>query len=73
MPIYEYECGACGHSFEELIRAESDEKSLACPSCGARKNRRRPSVFSPHGASATPLPRGGCGRCGDPNGPCGIG
>jgi putative FmdB family regulatory protein len=30
MPIYEYECRACGHQFEQLIRTGD---TAACPSC----------------------------------------
>lgn len=75
MPIYEYTCKACGEAFEQLIRTQQDERSLACPKCSGRKVERRPSVFAAHGSAApAPLPRGGgCGRCGDPNGPCSVG
>ena len=30
MPIYEYECRACGHQFEQLVRTGD---TPACPSC----------------------------------------
>ena len=30
MPIYEYECKACGHEFEQLIRTGDVPR---CPSC----------------------------------------
>ena len=33
MPLYEYECGACGHRFE-IIQKFSDGPPEACPSCG---------------------------------------
>ena len=33
MPLYEYECGACGNRFE-LIRKFSDEPVEVCPKCG---------------------------------------
>lgn len=33
MPLYEYECGACGHRFE-IIQKFSDGAPDACPSCG---------------------------------------
>ena len=33
MPLYEYECGACGHRFE-IIQKFSDGPPDACPSCG---------------------------------------
>ncbi|MDO8836390.1 MAG: zinc ribbon domain-containing protein [Vicinamibacterales bacterium] len=33
MPLYEYECGACGHRFEK-IQKFSDPLVHECPSCG---------------------------------------
>ena len=34
MPIYEYQCGSCGHSLEALQKI-SDAPLLDCPACGA--------------------------------------
>jgi putative FmdB family regulatory protein len=33
MPLYEYECSACGHLFE-VIRKFSDPPEEKCPKCG---------------------------------------
>jgi putative FmdB family regulatory protein len=33
MPIYEYECAACGHQLE-VIQKVSDEPLRICPTCG---------------------------------------
>ena len=33
MPLYEYECGACGHRFE-IIQKFSDGPPDTCPKCG---------------------------------------
>jgi putative FmdB family regulatory protein len=33
MPLYEYECGACGHRLE-IIQKFSDGPPGACPKCG---------------------------------------
>jgi putative FmdB family regulatory protein len=33
MPIYEYECGSCGHQLEKLQRM-SDDPLKDCPDCG---------------------------------------
>lgn len=33
MPSYEYECRACGHSFERT-QSMSDEPIKVCPECG---------------------------------------
>jgi putative FmdB family regulatory protein len=34
MPIYEYECGSCGHRFEEWQKM-SDKPVSVCPKCNA--------------------------------------
>ena len=36
MPIYEYECEACDHAFEEL-QSISAAKLVTCPACGKDK------------------------------------
>ena len=73
VPIYEYVCESCKQSFEQLVRSKRDESRLTCPACGHERIERRPSVFAAHArSSGVPLPTGGCGRCGDPNGPCGL-
>ena len=36
MPTYDYECSACGHSFEEL-QTMTDPKLTKCPKCGKKK------------------------------------
>jgi putative FmdB family regulatory protein len=36
MPMYEYECAACGHRFER-IQKFSDPPIEECPNCGERK------------------------------------
>jgi putative FmdB family regulatory protein len=46
MPIYEYECPACGEKFELLRSIADSDKKIKCPRCGAEKPRRVFSVFS---------------------------
>ncbi|MFA5088145.1 MAG: zinc ribbon domain-containing protein [Candidatus Omnitrophota bacterium] len=36
MPTYQYECSACGHSFESF-QSMTDHKLKKCPSCGKNK------------------------------------
>ncbi len=36
MPTYQYECSACGHSFEEL-QTMTEPKLTKCPKCGKKK------------------------------------
>ncbi len=40
MPIYEYECAACGAAFEKLHRTSNRDKPT-CPKCSSRKVKRR--------------------------------
>jgi putative FmdB family regulatory protein len=40
MPIYAFECAACGHRFDELMKL-SDPDPTTCPSCGAAQVRRQ--------------------------------
>jgi putative FmdB family regulatory protein len=47
MPIYDYRCSKCGHSFEQLVKP--DEKP-PCPKCGAKKAER---LFSPNATVST--------------------
>ena len=53
MPIYEFECDACGERFEELMGAEAPDP--ACPACGSIRTQRLISPVSPPGRQ----PRGG--------------
>jgi putative FmdB family regulatory protein len=75
MPIYEYQCKSCEHITEVLRPMGRADESLVCESCGSGKTHRRNSEFAA-GASKGgrgDMPQaGGCGRCGDPNGPCGM-
>ncbi len=39
MPTYDYECDACGHTFD-LFQSISEPKKRKCPACGKNKLRR---------------------------------
>ncbi len=72
MPMLEFHCPSCDSVFEELVRSADKKASVACPTCQSRRVERRISVFSAHAsAPRADKPAGTCGRCGDPNGPCG--
>ncbi|MBE5317258.1 MAG: zinc ribbon domain-containing protein [Xanthomonadales bacterium] len=45
MPLYGFECGACGHSFERLQKL-ADADPTTCPACGAEQVRRQISAPS---------------------------
>ncbi len=74
MPIFEYVCEKCGAAFETLVRSKHQESEVVCEACGSRKVKRELSVFSAHASSQPAASRkpAGCGRCGDPNGPCSL-
>ena len=60
MPIYAYQCRACGHGFSTLVRSDETPE---CPSCASVDLERQLSLV------AAP-PRAG----GDPvSAPCGVG
>ena len=44
MPLYEYRCGGCGHSFEVLVR--NAEMPTQCPACDAQNIERMHSLFA---------------------------
>ena len=43
MPIYEFQCRACGHQFEALVRGAD---KAACPSCRSEDLERLLSMFA---------------------------
>lgn len=78
MPIYEYECTRCGEVTEALQKV-ADPHLTDCPCCngdGAGTLKRILSAHVVGGASTSPRKQpampAGCGRCGDPQGPCGM-
>jgi putative FmdB family regulatory protein len=60
MPIYEFACGKCKHTFEVLCRM-SDTATPACPQCTSKKTRKLMSVFG--GKVGNTSAGGGCGTC----------
>src|SRR6267378_5077762 len=42
VPLYEYECGACKHRFEQ-IQKFSDPLVKKCPRCGKKRVKKLPS------------------------------
>lgn len=62
MPIYEFCCTRCEHSFEELVLSRSE--AIACPACGSAKVERAMSVFSySSGGSYRSSAGDGCTGC----------
>lgn len=52
MPIYEYQCQACEHVFEELILRASDAAEVACPVCQTPKPERLLSASATRSSSS---------------------
>ncbi|HEC22836.1 MAG TPA: zinc ribbon domain-containing protein [Chloroflexi bacterium] len=59
MPIYEYTCPSCGHSFEKRVSFSQADDPQPCPSCGNRRARKQISLIggtSSGGGSRTHTP-----------------
>jgi putative FmdB family regulatory protein len=52
MPLYEYVCRDCGHSFEVLQRMGERGEELRCPVCHEVGADRQLSTFAGHTAQA---------------------
>lgn len=57
MPIYEYECKACGKSFEILVFGN---KEVHCPECGSKDITKKFSTFAMKGVQKG---NSGCSSC----------
>jgi putative FmdB family regulatory protein len=55
MPIYDYTCKKCGHSFEALV---TGSMKAACPSCGSAQLKKGVSAPVAPGRSASIIARG---------------
>ncbi len=64
MPIYGYDCNACGHEFETLVRSSD---TPVCPSCGSADLTKQLSLIaSPAKGGADDAPdcrAGACASC----------
>lgn len=58
MPLYEFQCDACGKPFEELIRSMTERRRPKCPAC---KSRRVHKCFSTFAMGGTSRSKGGGG------------
>lgn len=53
MPLYDFECKDCQHTFEEL--AFEDDDVIVCPKCGSAHTARLVSAPSPLATGAFPF------------------
>lgn len=71
MPIYEFRCKGCRHTFEQLCNAGQDVSQLECPECGGGVARKfsmfRFGAFAPGPVDGDTTERteskGGCSSC----------
>jgi putative FmdB family regulatory protein len=67
MPIYEFTCGPCGKTFEELVLRRSDEAEVRCPKCASADVARlmsRPAAARIGGEGGGFTPPSSCGPVG---------
>ena len=69
MPLFEYECKACGSRFEVLVRGTEQPR---CPKCGGDHLEKCLSVFAVS-TKAAPAPQSACAACPHAAGPAGCG
>ncbi|MBM3223940.1 MAG: zinc ribbon domain-containing protein [Candidatus Tectomicrobia bacterium] len=50
MPIFEYACDACGHTFERLTLRPQSVGQQPCPQCGSVQTTKVFSTFSTQGS-----------------------
>jgi putative FmdB family regulatory protein len=63
MPLYEFDCRACGEPFEELVLSANGIDDVSCPSCGSEDVRKKLSTFATRmsgGVYATPAGGASC-------------
>jgi putative FmdB family regulatory protein len=58
MPIYEYECLACGEKFELRRSMNESDSEIKCPKCGVANPHRVFSMFSTGSSGGTCSPSG---------------
>ena len=45
MPIYDFECRKCKHTFEAILKVADNHQDLACPACGAKRAKKLVATF----------------------------
>ncbi|HEX2998640.1 MAG TPA: zinc ribbon domain-containing protein [Armatimonadota bacterium] len=70
MPLYEFRCRECQHTFEIRTATMAVPEELACPKCGSKQLRRLISNFFSHTAQKAPsAPSEACCHCGGGDNP----
>ena len=63
MPLYEYECKACGEMFERRVSFSQADQTQECPTCRSAETKKRVSTFASPGGT-TSAAAGGCSSVG---------
>lgn len=64
MPVYEYECKACGHQFEKIRPMSKGDELILCMKCQSPDTHRMLSRFNAHSEGGTAASSsGGCAGC----------
>lgn len=53
MPLYEYECKACGEKFEKRVSFSQADETQECPACRSQQTKKRVSTFASLGGTAS--------------------
>ncbi|NLW73054.1 MAG: zinc ribbon domain-containing protein [Chloroflexi bacterium] len=73
MPIYEYKCPSCQHTFEAIRKMAEADDPISCPACRQQVSNRMISVcnaisegqsLTHSGSSCSGCTSGNCGSCG---------
>lgn len=70
MPIYDYQCDACGKTYDVFHKVREVEEDVTCPTCGSPKHTRlisAPSFSMKSQSDPPPCASGNCcsgGACG---------
>jgi len=75
MPIYEYQCKHCNHTFEQL-QLKSDAPPQTCPKCGQSIEKLMSAGAFTMNTGTSPSNETCCGQqnpCDSPKGCCGVG
>lgn len=59
MPIYEYQCGKCGKTFEAIVK-RGEEDAVICPACGSKNPRKLMSACAYIGGEGGASSCAGC-------------
>lgn len=65
MPIYDYQCNACGKTYDVLHKGREIDSDVVCPECGSNRHARLISAASiSTGRKPDEVPCGDASRCG---------